>query len=243
MNYIVGLIFALLLMTSCTTPEKSSDNPEQAFSQAEEYEKAATYEQAIKKYQEVKNKFPYSQYAVKAELAVANVYYKSESYAEAQVHYAAFRDLHPTHSQMDYVTFQLAMSYYLQLPSTIDRDLTLANDSIKYFDEVLSKYKTSTYAADAADKRDKVIKMLADKEEYIADFYFKRQNYISALKRYEDFLKKYHNSPSEAKALARASYSALKLGDKNKAKNFKEQLLQRFPDSEFADFAKKEIYL
>jgi outer membrane protein assembly factor BamD len=160
------------LITGCSSVEKNSNTPEGAFSIAEDFEKGDRFEEAIRRYTEIKNKFPYSNYALKSELAIADVYYKQESYAEAQVAYQMFKDLHPTFPQADYVQFRIGLSFYQQLPSSVDRDLSQADEAILNLSDVITKYPKSKYVAEAKEKRSAAIRMLAEKEEYIADFYF-----------------------------------------------------------------------
>lgn len=227
-------------LVSCSSDEKKADSAEGAYSMAQEYEKDDRFEEAIRRYNEVKNKFPYSKYATMAELSVADVYYKQESYPEAQVAYQNFKELHPKHPQIDYVTYKVAMSFFEQLPGTIDRDLTLASSAILYFDEVISQYPNSTYLQEARDKRADAQKRLAQKEEYIADFYFKKELYESALTRYENLYRTYPGLGFEAKALSRASIAAHRSGDLERAKRYLSVLKQKFPDSsELGDAAKE----
>lgn len=239
-SYLVLVTFVSSLI-ACATDDKNADTPEGLYAIAEEYEKNDRYEFAIQRYTEVKNKFPYSAMATRAELAIADVHYKAESWPEAQVSYQSFRDLHPKHPKIDYVTFRIAMSYYNQLPETVDRDLTLARDAISHFAEVVTKYPTSEYAKEAAEKRDDCLKRLAGKEEYIGDFYFNRGMFISALPRYEGILKNYPGLGLDAKALARAAVSASKAEQPDKAKRYISILSQKYPDSDELSKARKEI--
>jgi outer membrane protein assembly factor BamD len=166
-----------------------------------------------------------------AELAVADTYYKQESFPEAQVAYQNFKDLHPKHTQIDYVTFKLGMSFFMQLPSTIDRDLTLAASAILFFEEVSDRYPKSEHAKEAAQKKLESIKMLAQKEEYIADFYFVRKKFDSAIPRYEGLLEKFGSYGFEEKALSRLATSSFKAGDKDKYKKYRSQLENKYPKS------------
>lgn len=230
-----------LCVSGCSTIEKNSNEPDGAFAIAEEFDKGERYEEAIRRYTEVKNKFPYSNFATKAELAIADVYYKQESYAEAQVAYQIFNELHPTAPQADYVQFRIGMSYFNQLPSTIDRDLTLAEDSIINLSDFIKKYPNSSYVAEAKEKRTSAIKMLAEKEDYIADFYFKRKIFDSALTRYEGLYQNYQGLGFDAKALSRAAIAAHKLGKADIAKKYKDLLVREFPNSKELKDAEKEI--
>jgi outer membrane protein assembly factor BamD len=228
-------------LVSCSSDEKKSDTAEGAFALAQEYEKDERYEEAIRRYHEVKNKFPYSKYATMAELAVADTYFKQESYAEAQVAYQNFKELHPKHPQVDYVTYRLGLSYYEQLPGTVDRDLTLASSAILYFDELINQYPNSQYLQEAKDKKVDCLKRLAGKEEYIADFYFKKEIYDSALARYEGLYRNYPDLGFDAKALSRAALSAHRTGDQDRAKRYLRLLKEKFPGSSELEDASKEV--
>lgn len=245
MQTIKFIPFLLILsgLLACSSMDKKSDTPEGAFSIAEEFDKDERYEEALRRYTEVKNKFPYSNYATKAELAIADVYFKQESYPEAQVSYQSFLELHPKHPQTDYVMFRIGLSYFNQLPSTLDRDLTVAQDVIRSFDDLMKRFPNSQYINEAAEKKLETLKMLAGKEEYIASFYFKRDMFDSALGRYENLLSKYPNLGFDEKGLYGAAVSASKIGDAFKAKKYLTELVAKYPRSTEAQRAQKEVKL
>ncbi len=233
-------LFATIIFVGCASSEKNLNTPEGLFAQAKEYEESGRYEIAIAKYADVRNKFPYSPLAIEAELAVADAQYARESYAEAQIAYQNFRDLHPRHAKIDYVIYKAAMSYYLQLPSTIDRDITLGNDAIYHFDEVIKLYPKSQYASDAKQKRQEIYNMLAEKELYIADFYFKQKKYSAALRRYEQCLIRFPGIGYDPRAIMGAIRSAKELGQKDKVKKLARDLVVKYPQSSEAQEVKTE---
>lgn len=239
----ISFLLVSTALIACSSMDKKSDTPEGAFSIAEEFDKDERYEEALRRYTEVKNKFPYSNYATKSELAIADVYFKQESYPEAQVSYQAFRELHPKHPQVEYVLFRIGLSYFNQLPSTLDRDLSLANEAIEGFDELIRQFPDSQYTKEAVAKKTDTLKMLAGKEEYIAAFYFKREMYDSALSRFETLISKYPRLGFDEKALYGAAFSANKIGDAYKAKKYLAELVTKFPKSSEAEQAQKEIKL
>lgn len=238
----LGLAFNLIFSSSCSTAEKNADTPEGAFKIAQEFDKGDRFEEALRRYADVRSKYPYSKFAKMAELAIADVYYKQESFSEAQVSYQNFKELNPKHPQVDYVTFRIAMSYFKQLPSSVDRDLSLAPNAILYFDEVLSSYPNSTHINEAREYKKQALKMMAEKELYIAKFYLKKSNYLSALGRFEDLYFKYSPSGLEAEALAGAAISAKKLGELEKARKYLSELEKKFPNSNELSRAKKEVH-
>ncbi len=229
-------------LAACSTTDKiDTSTPEGAYKLAEEFEKDERYEEAIQKFADIKNKNPYSRFAAMSELKIADLQYKRESYIEAQNAYQLFKDFHPKHPQIDYVTFRLAMSYFNQLPSSIDRDLTMAEKAILYFDEVINSYPASTYVAEAKQHKTEAMKMKAEKELYIAQFYFIRQMYDSALKRFEGLLDKFPGLGFESRALYGAAKCAFETGEKEKGKQFYNSLKSLYADSAEAKKADGEF--
>lgn len=241
LRVIIILAIAGGSLISCSTAEKNSSTPEGAFAIAKEYDDGERYEEATRRYTEVKNKFPYSNFATKAELAIADVYYKQESYAEAQVAYQMFKELHPTVPNADYVQFRIGMSFFNQLPSSIDRDLTQANDTIFNLSDLIKRFPNSEFVAEAKEKRTATIKMLAEKEEYIADFYFKRKIFDSALGRYEGLFTTYKGLGFDEKAISRAAVCAYKIDDTPKYEKYRKLLNSEFPGSKKDEEVLKEI--
>ncbi len=234
--------FVLSFAVSCSSTEKiDTDTAEGAYALAKKYEKDERYEEAITYFQDVKNKHPYSSLAIVSELAIADIEFKRESFAEAETDYRLFKELHPTNDKMDYVTFRLGLSIFKQLPSTIDRDLAEAARAILYFDEVITSYPNSTYVKDAKESRQKAQTMLAEKAYYIAEFYFKREKWESALGRFEDIMNSHAGLGFDKKALYGAAISALRMKDRDKAKQYVSQLEKRFPKSDEYARVKREI--
>lgn len=240
-----SLSFVAFTLSGCSSVEKyDTSTPEGAFKLAEEYENDERYEESVAKYTDVKNKYPYSRFAVQAELKIADVQFKREAFVEAQFAYQTFKDLHPKHPQIDYVTFRLGLSFFNQLPSTIDRDLTLADKAILYFDEVMTSYPQSQYVVEAKEKKAAAQKMQAEKEIYIAEFYMKKKQYDSALGRYEGVVKTYSQGGSvgfEPVALLGAVRAAKGAGDRDKLSRYVRLLLKQYPNSDEAQQARSEF--
>lgn len=238
---VILAIAVVVAALGCSSDEKKADTAEGAFALAQEFDQNERYDEAIRRYQEVKSKHPYSKFATMAELAMADAYYKQESYPEAQISYQTFRELHPKHPQTDYIVFRLAMSYYMQLPDTIDRDLTLTQSAMTYFDELSSRYPNSQHVAEAKEKKVECMKRLAQKEDYIANFYFIRSHYDSAVSRYEGIVRNYPGLGFDALAMSRAAIAAKRKGEDDRARNWVKQLREKFPGSPELSAAEREI--
>lgn len=234
-------IFCFLLVGCVTEPKVNLNTPEGLYKLAEFYRSQDRFEEAIAQYKALSNKHPYSKLAIDAELRVADCHYAKQEYAEAFASYKSFKELHPKHGSVDYVMFRAAESLREQLPSTVDRDLSQATMAISFYDELLMSYPQSKHSAEAKDKKLKLIQMLADKEIYIADFYFKQEKYLSALTRYEMFLNTFPQNLKTPYVLLYAAKSAQKADVPDKVKQHAERLVGEFPSTDEAKAARKEF--
>lgn len=237
----VNSIFLLLFLIGCASTDFDSNNPESLFKYAQKLESDERYEECLAKYEEVKNRFPYNKLATEAELRIADVQFKKEAFLAAAAAYSNFRELHPNHSMIPYVTYQIGLSNFNALPSTIDRDISGANNAIKEFSRVSEKYPNSEYAKSASDKSKAAYEMLAQKEIYIANFYFIRDQYLSALKRFENALAGRPSDESRREAYYGAGISALEIGERTKGKEYLDTVIKQFPGSNEANKAKSAL--
>jgi outer membrane protein assembly factor BamD len=238
----ISIFVAMLGFTACASSDKiDTTTAEGAFELAQKYEKDERYEEAITYYSEVKNKHPYSRFATESELKIADIEFIRENYAEAETAYKLFREFHPDHPKMDFVILRLGMSVFHQLPTTIDRDLSIATQALDYFNELISRYPASKHLKDAKKNLKDAEQMLADKELYVAEYYFKRGHWQSALGRFEDIMRSHPRLGHDLRALYCATVSAYRMKDLDKSKAYFKRLLQEHPKStELAD-ARKEL--
>ena len=235
-----GALLASLFILSCASKKGEIIPPEQVdLNRGKEFQQAGRYELAIEQFSQIKHKYPLSPAATEAELELAETLFLQGSYIEAQAAFETFRDLHPTHPKVDFAAFQTGMSYFNQIPSTIDRDLTPAIETIKALNEFIEIYPKSTYVSEAEEKKELCRKKLAEKELYIADFYLKREHYRAAERRLKTVLRQYRNLGFDEKALFQLGFCYYHLKNKNKAKRVLTRLREKFPQSPFSDDAKK----
>ena len=201
------------------------------FSVRPQHHKNKNYEEALNLYALVKNQHPYSAFATKAKLGIADVQYARQAWPEAEALYKLFKEFHPQHPELDRVIFRIGASVFQQLPPTIDRDLSLAPEAVKYFQLVVSKYPSSSQAAEARKKLEQVQGLLRQKEEYIAQFYFRRGEYLSAFHRYDSLLKAKFTSSIPVRTLYEATVSAHRAKKPAQAQRYFQVLAQKFPNS------------
>ncbi len=173
-----------IFLFGCSGKSVDENNPASVYEDAESDISDKRYLMAIDKLKNVKNRFPYSHQATLAQLRIADVYFLEESFVEAAASYEGFRDLHPKHERADYVLFRIAESYHKQLPDNRDRDLTPGSKALEAYRELFRLYPTSTYTAEGRERLKEIGELLAEKEMYIANFYFKQNQYDNAARRF-----------------------------------------------------------
>lgn len=205
-------LLVLLLIAACSSDKpKGRTEAEVLYKEAQELVEAERYILATEKLNQIKTQHPYSFYATPAELMQADVLFMQENFVEAAAAYLLFRDFHPRHEKIPFVVFRIAESYYKQIPDTIDRDLEPAIESIKYYEEVVSKYGDSSYKKNAEKRIKRAKRMLREKDQYIADFYYKTDEYSAARYWYLDMLENHQDKKTRQHAMLRTILASYEL--------------------------------
>lgn len=202
------LSFSILVISCATKRPQGSTEAEVLFKEAKDLISKSRYIQATEKLNAIRSQFPYSYYATHAELLQADILFSQENYAEAASAYILFRDFHPKYNELGYVIFRISESFYRQLPSTFDRDLSSGIEAIKYFNELTQNYPDTEYVKEAQARINQIEEMIEKKEIYIADFYFKTKDFEAAKARYEDILKTLKNKEEKLRILTRIDEAA-----------------------------------
>jgi outer membrane protein assembly factor BamD len=145
------------------------------------------YSRAIEIFQAIIDNYPYSEYALKAELKIADAYYADGKYDEALSYYRDFGDLHPQHAMVPYTVYQSGMCYYERIED-VQRDQSATRNALGFFDRLLVQYPHSNYARQAEPLWRELQIRLAEHQERIADFYRGREEYEAAAERYRMLL-------------------------------------------------------
>ena len=219
------------------------------FEQGEQAFNDGRYAEAVKFFEHTKNKFPYSKYAVQAELRTADAHFAREKWLEAADAYKIFCRFHPRDEQVAYATYRVALAYAKEIdqdvwwmPSAVERDQSAARDAIRAFDEYLARFPDDKNAAEAKKLRTDARARLADNDLYAARFYEEREKWKGAMWRYQRVANEYGDTPRAASALLRAAQIADdRLADPAVAQQLYEQLVREHPGAPEADDAKRAL--
>jgi outer membrane protein assembly factor BamD len=205
---VVGVII-LLLGSGCSSLKESwnaiigkdetGSAQELAWDGMDAYEDG-DYKDAIEYFQKLKDWYPFSKYAILAELKIADSHYRIKQYDEAIFAYEEFEKLHPRNEAIPYVIYQIGLCYYDQI-DTIDRDQTPARKALETFQRLNQQFPDNQYARSGNEHIPKCLKSLAGNEYYIGFFYFKSKHYQAALQRFMSVLSNYPDVGYHQKAL------------------------------------------
>jgi outer membrane protein assembly factor BamD len=158
------------------------------------------YRSAIESFDKLKDWYPFSKYAILAELKIADAHFYLGEYEAAIATYESFENLHPRNDATPYVIFQRGLSYIEQL-ETVDRDQKSANKAIETFNRLKKTYPASEYTVQAENYIRLCLKNLAGHEFYVAEFYFKNKRYKAAVVRFRTVVSTYPDVGLTEKAL------------------------------------------
>ncbi len=184
----------ILSLISCGPPPPSliqkEKTPEELFKEGIRDMRDAFYEGAIEVFQKIKDRYPYSKYAVLAELKLADALYLKGNYDEAYEVYDEFEKLHPLNPNIPYVIYQKGMCHFKRV-STVDRDQYHARKAKEEFERLIRRFPSSEYARIARWRLRKCYANLAKHEIYVARFYLKMKKYRAALNRFRYAIENY----------------------------------------------------
>jgi len=170
------------------------DTAQELFEAGNDAMRAKNYIAASRHFARLKDNFPFSPYAVEAELSLADCYFLDEEWAMAVVAYKEFEAMRPRHPAIPYVLFQIGMANMKGYPS-IDRPAQQIEEAYYYFQRLRESYPGTEYALAATEKMAECRRILAEHELFYADFYYRMARYASALSRYNVILRDFSDVP------------------------------------------------
>ena len=182
----------------------------------------------------VEQNYPYSSWAVNAQLMSGYSQYLQNKYTDAIGTLDRFIQLHPAHRDIGYAYYLRALCYYEQI-ADIQRDQRGTEQAMNALREVVTRFPDSTYARDAQLKIDLCFDHLAGKEMEIGRFYQKQHLYEAAIGRFQRVVDDYQTTNHVPEALHRLTEIYLALGLKDQARKTAAVLGYNYPGSQWYD--------
>jgi outer membrane protein assembly factor BamD len=234
---LLGAVALSSLLSGCgSSDENSKQVPtgpvEELYNNGVDALNARRFSAAGDQFAAVEQNYPYSTWAVNAQLMSAYSLYLQNKYTEALGTLDRFIQLHPAHRDIAYAYYLRALCYYEQI-ADIQRDQRGTEEAMNALREVATRFPDTAYARDAKLKIDLCFDHLAGKEMEIGRFYQKQQLYEAAIGRFQRVVDDYQTTNHAPEALARLTEVYLALGLKDQARKSAAVLGYNYPGSEW----------
>lgn len=173
------------------------------------------FDEARQSFRKIVERHPNSAYAPRARFLIGEAFYREGEFDKAIKEFETFLAFYPRHPIADLVQYRLAMSYYDQR-KPVEQDQGLTVKALEQFKKLVKEYPESRYATDALAKIDICRGGLAQKELWVATYYFNQGNPSAARQRLELVLKEYPRTlviPEALFVLAEVNFFEGKNGD------------------------------
>ena len=188
------------------------------------------YTLAAQQFDLVEQYYPYSSWAVNAQLMQGYAEYLQNRYTESIGALDRFIQLHPTHRDIAYAYYLRALCYYEQI-ADIERDQKDTVEAMAALKEVVNRFPDSAYGRDARLKIDLCVDHLAGKEMEVGRWYESQHLYTAAINRYQRVVDDFQTTNHTPEALYRLTAIYLRLGMVNEAKRTAAVLGYNYPGS------------
>lgn len=200
----------------------------------------SNYEDAIDKFQDIIDNYPYSEYAVLAELRIADAHFAQHQYEDALSYYRDFAQLHPDHEKVPYTILRTALCHERQSEKSY-RDQTQTREAVAALDELIMRYPNAPETAEAEVLWKELRTKLATQAIEVGDFYFADAEYQSAANRYRSVIDEYPGIGLDAEALFKLGLAYSRMNRDDDAQKLFEVILQNYPGTNVAEAAQDQI--
>lgn len=252
---LASIVFVGAIVLACGS-RSGSGTVEYSVSAQKNYDKglkqleAKDWVAASKYFSFIKSRFPYSKFAVLAELGLADAEFGAEQYVEAIDSYRLFIKFHPTHEMVanGYTSYRIGEAYFRQLPGdfwlfppSFEKDQSATEDAGNELKGFLDKYPKSPYREQAEKIIVKLGKRLADHEWYVARYYWDRGKPMATVLRLRRLLERYRGVGYDEEALWLLGRAYVAVAMPDRAKTTWKELVDKFPKSGRASDARDAL--
>jgi outer membrane protein assembly factor BamD len=256
MALITMIMAAALVVTGACAGSAPTGKVEYSVSAQQNYERGVKeleekdWVAAAKYFSFIKARFPYSRYAVLAELRMADAEFGAGHYLQAVDSFKMFIKLHPTHEMVSngYANFRIGEAYtkmlsddFWLLPPSHEKDQSATIDAERELRSFLKKYPESPYRKKGADLLQKVALKLARHEWYVANFYWERGRSMGTVLRLRRLIERYPGVGYDGDALWLLGQAYLKVDMPDRARSSWEKLVSEHPEHKRAGDARSAL--
>ncbi len=205
---------------------------------------------AAKYFSFIKSRFPYSKYAVLAELRIADAEFGAGHHLQAIDSYKLFVKFHPTHEMVTngYASYRIGETYVKMLPGdwwllppSHEKDQSATMDAERELRTFMKKYPQSPFRKKAEKMLEKVSKRLAQHEWYVARFYWDRGKPMGTVMRLRRLLDRHAGTGYDGDALWLLGKAYVKVKMIKRARKTWQRLIDEHPKHKHASDAREAL--
>jgi outer membrane protein assembly factor BamD len=212
MARVLSIACFALIFVSCSSRDRVAEmmQPEGLYNRGHRLMLSGDYRGAVRYYEALEARFPFSEQSRQARLDIIYAYYRSRESESAIDAADQFMRENPTHPRVDYAMYIKGLVYFERNPNFLERwfrtDLTErppqdVRRSFQSFQTLIERYPDSEYAHDARQRMIFLRNRLAEYEVHTADYYLRRQAYVAAIARARYCIENYDGAPAVQQAL------------------------------------------
>lgn len=210
---VLALCLVLLATAGCRTHREkdlTKSSPDLLYKKAHKSLVAYDFQAAIKQYEALTARFPFTEQARQARLDLIYAYYRAGEGESATDAAETFIRENPTHPRVDYAWYVKGLVDFERTPNGMEHlfrvDLTqrppsTARKAFSAFRTVVEQYPKSEYAHDALQRMIYLRNRLANYEVHVARYYLKRGAYVAAAQRAKGCVENFDGAPAVREAL------------------------------------------
>ena len=139
-----------LFITGPAWGKKKEPTVQDRYDSGMKFMKRGYYVKALEEFNRIRNYYRDDPLSVRAELAIADVYFKKAEWDQARLAYEEFARMHPRHEELDYVTYRLGMTAFKKSPRVASRDQTWTRQAVHSWTGFEDRYPDSEYRDEVA---------------------------------------------------------------------------------------------
>ena len=197
------------------------------------------YDEAIELFQSVIDNYPYSEYAVLAELRIADAYYQDLRYDEALSYYRDFAELHPQNEKVPYTILRAALCHYNQVRS-VEQDQTATKSALLELERLIRNYPYASETRKGEELLRELRTRLRETRCASATSTGSQRIYLGA-ERYRSLLDTYPGLGEDAVALFKLGVCYENMKREDEATRIFQVIAENFPETHLAVLAREHI--
>jgi outer membrane protein assembly factor BamD len=205
-------LLAAVALTGCGRRDNvvKDSGPAKLYETGKKAMDGSDYPTAIKVYQALQSRYPFSPETRQGQLDLVYLYYKSGQPEQAIDAAEAFERENPTHPRVDYCMYMRGRVYFDQDPNFLEKFFRVdmskrppkqTMKSFSTFQDLIRRFPDSEYVPDARQRMVFLRNRLTRYENYVAEYYINRGAYIAAVSRAKYALEHYPGAPELEKSM------------------------------------------